>query len=147
MTGILGLTLLGSQAFASPSAIEVIPGEKDSIPYEVVLNVSAVKHMSAKKAGFYVTVQTIVSEGSLNSNQLLVSVFASEEYRAHYLINTDLAAVGNLKLKWENTAGWGSNSGLYLRAQGKQENMQKKLEIKLTDSTGQLLDSPELNLN
>lgn len=147
MTSLLGLTLLGSQVFASPSAIEVVPGEKESIPYEAVINVSAVKHMSAKKAGFYVTVQTIVSEGSLNSNQLLVSVFASEEYRAHYLINTDLAAVGNLTLKWENTAGWGSNSGLYLRAKGTQETKQKELEIKLTDSTGQLLDSPVLNLN
>ncbi len=147
MTSILGLTLLAAQAFASPSAAELIPGDKEYMPYEMVLNVSAVKHLSAKKAGYYVTVQTIVSEGSLNSNQLLVSVFASEENRAYYLVNTELAAVGSMKLKWENTAGWGSNSGLYLRVKGNQDNKQKNLEIRLTDSTGVFLESPKLNLN
>lgn len=147
MTSVLGLTLLGAQAFATPSAAELIPGDKEALPYEAVLNVSSVKHMSEKKSGYYVTVQTIVSEGSLNSNQLLISVFASEENRAYYLVNTELAAVDKMKIKWENTPGWGSNSGLYLRVKGYQDKKQKQLEIRLTDAMGIFLESPQLNLN
>ncbi|RYZ76435.1 MAG: hypothetical protein EOP05_05025 [Proteobacteria bacterium] len=136
--------LLAAPAFAAPSAKALDFTKKEAKPYAIAVEVAAVRSLT-ERTGFSVVIQTVVQEGSLNSNQVLVRVISPEAEEAYFAVKTDMAAVGGFKLKWENARG--SSAGLYLTMQGQQDSKPAVLEIKLVDSTGVILDTPLLNFH
>lgn len=141
---LLALSLSATAVFAAPTIDSIDFTKQSSKPYSLAFDVTAVKSLT-ERTGFSVVLQTLTQEGSLNSNQVLIHVISPESEEAYFAVKTDLASVGSFKLKWENGAG--SNAGLYLTMKGYKETKRKYLEIKLVDSTGVLLEAPQLNLH
>ncbi len=124
-----------------PSAMKIDFNNIESNAYKVALSVADVKSFFNEETQASITVRTIVNEGHLNSNNLLLQVNAQDGNEIVYLVRTGLAAVGSPLLRWENVHS--SSTGLYLTLKGQLHGEAKKnLVIILTDSTGAFLQKP-----